>query len=476
VGALAGLTLLILGLCFAWWIHSRKPRQGSIAILPFLNLTGNPENDYFGDGFADDLTAGLANIPSLRVAARTSAFVFRGHPLDSREIGRKLAVDSLLEGAVHKDGAIWVITAQLIDVSNGYHLWAQTYRAGPDALSSIQDEMCQVIPHALGLPSARVPRVAYVPSAAARELFWRGRYARRKDLIHQPEIGYFERAVALEPKYVDAWAWLAFMYAIQADHHQGSVWQEQIEKSRKAARRALELDPRNGLAHATLATLLYSCDWKWSEAEEEFRKAVAFNPNEPAIHNSYAIALELHSRFAEALDEIDRAMALDPLGYRATDDRAEILFMARRYDEAVHEARSVLEMDPSYRPAQLVLGIALQASGRGAEALQVFESLLKAESLPEYLGRYGAVLAACGKPGEAQRVLAQLLSGSSTPGNSPVYPAYIYAALGDKEKAFDFLEKAVQERSADVLRLSVDPMFDPLRAEPRYARLRQTVQ
>ncbi len=267
-----------------------------------------------------------------------------------------------------------------------------------------------------------------------------------KQLLRQPEIGYFEQAVAADPKYSDAWGWFSYMYATRALHRLSGPWPAGVAETKEAVRRTLELDPSNAMAHAALGAVLYSCDWNWPEAEREFRLALQLNPNDAASHNAYSIGLMLHGRFTEALDEIDRAMTLDPLGYRVMDDRAEILFMARRYDVGVREAETVLKADPNFGPARLVLGISLAAQGRSDEAIRTLADLLGVSRLPEYLGRYWAVLARSGRRAEAMAVLAELTSGRLATKTSPVYVAYVYAALGDRDKALESLEQAVERR------------------------------
>ncbi len=262
------------------------------------------------------------------------------------------------------------------------------------------------------------------------------------------------------------------MYATKAHHRRGDTLDVSVRQAKEAVRRTLELDPRNAMAHASLGAVLYSCEWNWPEAEREFRLAISLNPADAASHNAYAIGLMLHGRFHEALDQIDQAMALDPIGYRMMDDRAEILFMARRYEEAIRESETVLQAT-DYSLARLVLGISQAAAGRLEQGIVTLEDLLRKERLPEFLGRYGAVLAAAGRRKQATEVLSELLADTRTVSQSGVYIAYVYSALGDRRNALDWLKKAVDHRSADALRLEVDPAFDGLRSEPQYAALKQ---
>jgi len=454
---------------------SNTTHDPSVAVLPFWNLTGDPENDYFSDGLAADLTVGLAKLPGLRVVARTSAFLLRGQTLDAREMGRRLSVGALIEGSLRKEGDLWRIAVELINTVDGYHLWAQTYRVTRKDLPLMQDEILREVAPLLHVSAGGAGSESYVPDEAARELFWRGRYLRRKDIRRQPEVGYFEQAVALDPKYAEAWGWLAYMYATMAHHRQGGPMAVMAAKAKAAAEQAIALDSANAMAHASLGAVLYSCDWNWPQAEREFRRALELNPRDAASHNAYSIGLMLHGRFPEALEEIQQAMTIDPLGYRVMDDRGEILFMARRYPEAIREAETVLQADPAYGPTRLVLGISLAASGRYDDAIATLAVLVQSERVPEYLGRYAAVLASAGRRAQAEGVLKELLAMTASEKSSRVYVAYVYAALGEPQKAFEELATAVANRDADVLRLPIDPAFDGLRSDPRYAALRRSL-
>ena len=449
-----------------------KPRVGSLAVLPFLDLTGNPDNEYFDDGLVDELTAALSKLPSLRVAARTSAFAFRGKAADVREIGRRLAVDSLLEGSVRAEGEQLVVTVQLVAASDGYHLWSQTYRGGRNAVASMEDEMVRAIARTLKL-SVEAAGPVYVPGEAARDLYWRARFVNRPTLANRTEaVRLLEQALALDPKYVDAWAALAAAHASLALHRDGP-YPQVADKARDAIRRTLQLDPENATAHAALAAVLYSCDWDWPAAEAEFRRALAANPNNSWAHHTFAFALMLHGRFAEALTENHQARLLDPLSHALETDLAVIYFGARRYEDAVRELRAALNADKEFLSAEFLLGPCLSAMGRHDEALATFEKMLRRVRYPSILGRYGAALAKAGKRTEALQILHEILTGPEASGAPPVYAGYIYAALGENDKALDCLEQSFAARDTDLLMLAVDPAFDNLRGDPRFMALKQ---
>jgi TolB-like protein/Tfp pilus assembly protein PilF len=476
MAAAAGILAVLLA--GAWWLarataHHTDP---SIAVLPMANL-GSPEMDGLCQGLTEDLTTELARLPQLRVIARTSAGQFRSQSGDVREIGGRLGVANVLEGSVRQEGSAIRFTAQLIDTRSRYHIWSEAYeRDANDALAA-EAEVTRLIAAGaagrLGITDLSAFAPAHVPSAEARDLFWRARYLRAQKVNMEAWVRAAElldQAVRSDPQYTEAWAALATLSANLAFH--GAAFEERMAKARDAAAKTIELDPRNPDAHLALAEIEWLQNHDWPAAERSFRRVIDLNPSFAPGHGWFAIALLSRGRFDQALAQLDTSVQLNPLPYVVSNDRAAILYVARRYDESIARCRQVLAIDPSFGWAHIVIGNCLRAKGRYAEAIREFRTLPE-QDRDAAAGYLGDALALAGQRDEAMALLRKMLSEANGPdeGNGWVHSSYIQVGLGEKAAALTSLENSYAHHETDVNYIGVDPIFDPLHGEPRFHEL-----
>jgi TolB-like protein/Tfp pilus assembly protein PilF len=462
---------------FQWY---GSGRAASLAVLPFTNLSGESRYDYLAEAVSEDLTTGLAKIPRLHVAARTSASRFRRSELDVREIGRQLNVAALLEGSLRRTGDNVIVTAQLVSSADGYHLWSESFERPLSALPTIQAEIMTDVAGALNvLPPA--PGVAkYLPSHAvnpeARDIFLRGRYKRHQRKVGDLRAGMddFERAIRIDPQFAEAHAALASAHASIAFHDQASA-EDAVRRARAAAERALQLDRNLPAVHMVRAYLAYFRDWDWASSDREFDRALELNPNYGTAYQGYALSLMARGRYPEAIAASRKALELDPLSYTVSNDLGTILWAAGRGDEAVQRSREILSLAPDFKPAHLLLGAINACRGRYQEAISEYEPLRRSGVFgSELLGRLGYAYAGAGRRPEALKILAELEAHGET---ARVYAhmASVYVGLGDTERALSCLEKSAERREAEAVFIAVEPHYKPLHTEPRFAALRKRI-
>ena len=463
----------------AWWLAraSAQHSRPSIAVLLMANL-GGPEMDGLCRDLTEDLTTELARLPQLRVIARASAGQFRSQSGDVREIGDRLGVANVLEGSVRQDGSAIRFTLQLIDARSRYHIWSEAYERDANDPLAAETEVTHLIAAAaagrLGITDLSAFAPAHVPSAEARDLFWRARYLRAEKL--NPEAWMqaaelLDRAVRSDPQYTEAWAALATLSANLAFHGAGE-FEERMAKAREAAAKTIELDPRNPDAHLALAEIEWLRNHNWPAAERSFRRVIDLNPNFAPGHGWFAIALLSRGRFDQALAQLDTSVQLNPLPYVVSNDRAAILYVARRYDESIARCRQVLAIDPSFWYAHIVIGNCLRAKGRYAEAIREFHTLPE-EDRDAAAGYLGDALALAGQHDAALALLRKMLSEVNGPdeGNGWVHSSYIQVGLGEKAAALTSLENGFAHHETDVNYVGVNPIFDSMRGEPRFQQL-----
>ena len=473
VPAVAAGLLLLAGL--AVWLLVPAWHRGapSIAILPFTNLDAVPDNAHIGDGFVEDLTTDLAEVPGLRVVARTSAFQFRGKNEDVRSIGKQLAVVSVLEGSMRTDNGRVHVTAQLIDARTGYHMWSSSYDREMVGLRDVSSDIRRAVNRALGVeqPAASgVRRASHTPPPEALDEYWRGRYIKSDWQRFDESVPHFDRAIQIDPQFAEAWSALAAVHANMAYQAMGSV-DEEAAKAKAAARRALELDPMNAEAYAAMGTLGYAYDYDWASSERFFRRALELNPNSAGVRRTFAVALTSQARFDEAFNQLKQAQQTDPLSILTSNNRCATLLCARRYDEAIREARRHLQMDPGYFPAYLIFGACQAETGKLAEAIESYQKVLEHGRAIEVLGRLGNAQARAGRLADARATLAELLQIQRAQGIAAVALARTYVGLGEKAQAVDWLRKAADAHLTDAAFMAVDPVFDPLHRDPDFRTL-----
>jgi TolB-like protein/Tfp pilus assembly protein PilF/tRNA A-37 threonylcarbamoyl transferase component Bud32 len=462
--------------------------QPSIAVLPFYNLSADKEQEYFCDGMAEEIINALTYIEGLRVVARTSTFVFKDKKEDIREIGKKLNVETLLEGTVRKAGNRLRITVQLVNVADGYHLWSEKYDRDigalccPEDIFAIQDEISLAIVSKLrlklfGEEKARLMK-RHTEDLEAHNSYLKGRFFWNKRMEEglKKAIEYFKQAIEKDPDYALAYAGLADAYLTLPGYSSippKEVW----EKAKEAALKALEIDNTLAEAHTALAYIKTKYDLDWEGAEREFIRAIAINPGYSTVHHWYAFLLMYRARFEEAMKEIKQAHELDPLSLVINRNMGQVLYYARQYDIALEALQKTIEMDPNFSLAHFYLGCTYLQKSMHEDALVEFqkEKSLWRELNP-YLEAYiGVTYAKMAKRDKAQEVLENLMEQSKH-AHIPSYGlAWICFALEENNQGFMWLEKAYEERDSWLCEIKVDPVFDSAHLDPRFKGLLKRV-
>lgn len=443
----------------------------AIAVLPFVNRSPEPEQEYFSDGLAEELLNRLARIEALRVPARTSSFHFKGEDIDVREVGRRLSVGYVLEGSVRKSGQSVRVVASLIDVSSGYHIWTDSYERELIDIFEIQDDITRNIVAALAieLDDDSAPRLQLRQiDLGAYELWLRGRYHwnQRSEEGLTKAIELFQEATRRDPDYAEAYAGLADAYLSRFDYGLSS-WEASTFAARAAATKALELDERLASAHTSLAHILLH-EWAWQAAEREFLRALELDPNYTLAHHWYALCLTALGRTDEAVQTMQRAHKLDPLSARINADVGMAYLAAGRYEEAVAQEGRTLELAPQSATARWIRGMAFEQMGRFDEAEADMRAVVEAWSRDaSALSSLGHLLGVAGREAEARELLAELIAKDAT-GEVAFFIALVHAGLGEADEAFTWLGQAIDERSGSVRYLQVDARLAALRRDPRF--------
>ena len=472
----AAVLLLVAGcLAYAWWRSLTDGMRDvtSVAVLPFEWLSADSESSYLAAGIAEELTTRLAKTKGLRVISRTSSSQF-GKGTSIATIARQLHVDAVVEGSVLSSGGRFRLNVQLIEAGNQSHLWAEAYDRDLSGSLAVCDEVAQAIAKALRPKSLQhavggLPK-PYTPDPEAVQLYWKGRYFRRQKLEDglQKAIIQFKEAIARDPAYAPAHAALADAYATLGFTGMTPA-SEVMPKAREAAERARQLDPTLAEAYGSLAWIDFFYDRNWPQAENNFRRALEINPSYVKAHNMYAIGLASRSRFAEAIKESETAIALDPLSFLTRNDAGVILYAARRYDPAIRRARQTLELQPGNASAHHLLGVCESGRGRYPAAIIEFEKALAAsERYSSLLGRLGFAYAKIGNVSKARALLVEL---AHTENAAAIHSAIIHIGLGEIDRAFELLDKSERLREADLTFVGFEPMFDSVRADPRFVAL-----
>ncbi len=456
---------------------ARAPRLPSIAVLPFDNLSADPENEFFADGITEDVIAQLSKIRSLKVISRGSVMRYKKRERSLREIGVTLDVATLLEGSVRRAGSRVRIVGQLIDAETDRHLWAETYDREFTDIFAIQTDVALRIAAALEaeLSQEERARIRKEPTddVEAYQLFLLGKHCLARWTHEGVEQGlkYLEQAVARDPNYALAYATITHAYTEMGLGIAGALSPgEAFRRARAAVARALEIDAGLAEAHAMLAFLKFVCDYDWTGAELEFKRAIELNPNSGDTYDSYGLMLTSLERYDEALEMQQRAHELDPVAHR--HDNATTLLRAGRYDEALRVVTRVLEVDPHYVMAHATLGWAYLLKGmpdRGVAELERAVALDPANTL--FLSQLGQAFGRVGRTEEAHAVLRRLEEMSRQRYVSPYHMAYVYTGLGEQDRAMDWLERAYEERAGGVFGIKGSFLFASLRRHPRFQAL-----
>lgn len=453
-----------------------RPRIESIAVLPLENLSGEP--DYFVDGMTEALITDLTKIRAIRVISRTSAMQYRMSRETLPVIGQALGVDGFLVGSVLRSGPRIRINVRLVQAATDANIWANSYERELRDVLSLQADVARAVAQEISI--SLTPQDEMRLSGArpvdpeAYEAYLEGRYYWNK---RTPEnvakaIELFEHALGRDTGYAAAYAGLADAYtllgSVEADN---LLPRDAMARAKAAAEAALAIDDRSSDAHTSLAMIRFWYDWDWAGAEREFQRALDLNPGYATAHHWYAIYLSAMGRHDAAIAEINRAQALDPLSTIIRANVAWVEYHARHYDQAAAACLKTLELDPQFIRAQNYLGMVYVQQGKLAEAKVVYERASKLLGEDASLGMMAYANAATGNPAEAHRYLDRLLAHGQTHYISPNDVAQVYAALGDYDRVFAWLDRALEQRSYWLVYLKVHPRFDRLRSDPRFSRL-----
>jgi TolB-like protein/predicted Zn-dependent protease len=452
-----------------------------LVVLPFQNLTGDPNQDFLSDGFTEEMITELSRLQPERLAviARTSAMHYRNTQEGIDQIGRELGVQYVLEGSMRRDADRIRITAQLIQVQDQTHVWAQSYERNLRDVMGLQSDVANAIGHEIELklspqPALELRRTRPV-DPQAYDAYLQGRYFwnRRTRQGLEKAIEYFDQAIGKDPTAPQFYAGLADAYALLGSTPDSSIPRpEAMEKARAAARKALQMDETLAEAHTSLAFVEMHYDWDWPGAEKEFRRALQLNPNYATAHHWYAYYLIALGRKEESVQEIRRAQDLDPLSLIIMRDVGDMLFYSRRYEEGIAQCRQALERDPNFYLAHILLGSAYQQKKEYAEMMKEYQAARAgAQDEAWALAAVGQGEAALGNRTEAGTILAELKRRSQH-GQEVAYAiAAIEAVLGRRDEAFLWLDAAYRQRIGSMILLKVDPTLDSLRDDPRFGEL-----
>jgi TolB-like protein/Tfp pilus assembly protein PilF/predicted Ser/Thr protein kinase len=470
---------LVAVLASAGWFYKTRVSGGeaidSLAVLPFVNASADPNAEYLSDGITESLINSLSQLPHLKVMSRDSAFMYKGKDTDARTVGQALGVRAVLKGHVTQRGDDLEISAELVDARDNSHIWGQQYSRKASDIFALQGDLAKEMTSMLrirltGEDEKRMMKT-YTANPEAYQDYLKGRYWWNKAT---PEglnkgIEYFQQAVAIDPAYALAYTGLADCYDDLSAF--GYVPpKDGFPKGREAAQKALELDDTLAEAHTSLAFVKAGYDWDWQGGETEFNRAIELNPNDANAHHLHAFGFRLRGKLEEAIAEDKRALELDPLSVVTNWSLGMNYFQARRYDQAIEQERKTLDLDPNFFLAHDTIGGSDVEKSMYKEGIAELDKSL-AVTPGNVLGlmSLGRAYALAGRRADAEKVLDQLNEFSKREYVPAITRVTVYAALGEKDKAFEWLEKGYDERF--LIFIKTEPAFDPLRSDPRFADL-----
>jgi serine/threonine-protein kinase len=453
--------------------------DASVAVLPFVNLTSDPENEFLCDGITEELINALVKLPGLRVAARTSTFAFKGKDQDVRAIGERLRVRSLVEGSVRRSGNRVRVTAQLVNVADGYHLWSENYDRDLEDCLTLQDEIARTVAERLGpqlLRRSDTPLVdAGTEQVRAYTLYLRGRHhlVKRNAEAYRLALDYFRQATEEDPRYARAWVGIAHAYTMLGfDQFAGMPPLDAAPQAKAAIARALELDPLLPDAHGRKAMVTWLYDWAWDQAHREFAHAVSLDPQHTPTLHWHSMYLATMGRHDESLWTINRALRLEPESEYLNVQLGRCLYYARRYEEAERQLLATVEMEPGSVDNNVTLARVYLRLERNAESATLLEQCIaRMGRAPILLSYLGQTYAAAGRQDEARALVAELRAAAETRYIPPSYLAIPLVELGDEEEGFSLWERAYEMRSGFLPFLAAEPLWRRLGAHPRYQAL-----
>jgi adenylate cyclase len=462
------------------YIFTARLTLSSIAVLPFVDMSSKVDNvEYLADGLADELINMLAQVRGLTIASRSSSFRFRGMGLDITEIGRQMNVGAVLEGSIRRSGDHLRVSAQLVNASDGYGLWSETYERRMGDVFAIQDEIASSIVAKLRLHLGGEPvqlsAKRYTSNTQAYHLYLTGRYFwnKRTDSGFEKAIQCWQRAIDHDPNYALAYTGIADAYNLLGYFGYRSP-KDAYEQGRAAARKALEIDDSLAEAHSSMGDVNLHIDWDFGTCEHEFNTAIALNPNYARAHHLLSHYWVATGDIDKSLDASQRALEIDPSNLSLISHLSWHHYHAGEFDRAIEAGERVTEMDPSFTMARIYLGQAYTLNRMYREAIDEFERSL-VDGSTDVQGYLGLTFALSGDRRKAEAVLGDLMSHSAERYVSPYHIATISLALGDQEGAFRWLHKTVDEHGRHAAALRLDPVLAPIRGDPRFQTLVQRV-
>ena len=451
--------------------------DSSIAVLPFKNMSENIENEYFSDGITEDVIAQLAKISGLRVISRTSVMQYKNSEMSLKKIGKELNVANILEGSVRRIGNRIRIVAQLIDASTDDHIWTNTYDKEYAEIFTIQSDVAENIAKELQAKITQKEKSRIEMKATenleAYEYYLKGRYFWNKMMPNDIETSmeYFKQAIELDPNYALAYSGLADAYSILGNFNV-LYPSETYPKAKTAALKAIDLDDNLAAAHNSLAFALMYSDWDWDGAEREFKKAIELNPGYAPAYVWYALHLTILGRFEEATVISEQAIKLDPFSQVIMANKGLEFYFNRSYDLAIEQNLKILEINPLFHAAYVTLGGAYIQKSMYTDAIVTFSKAgMFSEGHPIPVAGLGYSYAAAGRQDDALMILELLLERAEEEYVSSFWIAVVYSGLGNKDEAFNWLEKGFQEKDGAMVYLKVMPIFDSLRSDKRFISL-----
>jgi len=487
VSVAAGLLILVGAAYSGRQLLRPRPQPSGqrvvIAILPFVNLTGDNTQEYLSDGLTEEIIAQLGRLDprQLGVTARTSVMRYKNGPGKLQQIAKDLSADYVLEGSVRREAQQVRVTAQLIQLKDETHVWSRQYDRELGSLlalqSTIAQEVADEIEHTLGNGSAQyAERHTSTPKTfEAYDLYLKGRFFwnKRTPQGFQQAIRCFEDVIARDPDYAAAYAGLADSYVLMSGYSLAPAGNF-IPQAREAAQQALQRDESLAEAHASLALIAQDYDWDWPTAEREFQRAIQLDPNYATAHHWYAEHLALRGRFDESFVEIERARRLDPLSLIIATDYAAILYFARQYDRAVEQFLTVREMEPNFPRAHMLFYVYVQ-QGRLADAIADVESWARVENSAWVWALRAYGYRRSGQSAKTKQALTQLQRVYQRQELDPLPMVVAELNPGNQEKALAWLHEAYLKHSSGLTALKVDPVYDPLRNDPRFQEVMRGV-
>jgi len=471
--------LVVIAVAVLYLMFRQKPLD-SLAVLPFVNVGGDPGTEYISDGITESIINNLSQLPQLSVRSFSSVVHFKTKEMNPQAAGNELKVSAILTGRLVHRGDEFAINAELVDVRGNRQIWGSQYTLKVADMLAMQEQISREISEKLRLQltGADKQRLQRHPTedSAAYQLYLQGRYQWNQRTLEglQQSIDYFQQAIQKDPRYALAYAGEADAYALIADFNVLPA-KEVLPKVKSAAARALELDESLGEAHTSLGWARFH-EWDWAGAEKEFKRAIDLNSSYPTAHAWYGEYLMVLGRFDQALDEMNRADQLNPLSPVLTLALGNRLYYARQYAAAIDQCQKALTMDSGFVPAHVALGRAYQQKGMLPEAIAEFRKALDvSQGDTNELAGLGEGYAVSHQETEARKILAELKDRSQQTYVQPMWIAVIHLGLGEKDQAFDWIEKAYEDRSAWLVYLKVDPLFDSLRSDPRFVDLLRRV-